>query len=191
MTFEDLMKLAVKMRDKYGPSKTRAVIQKYAKKLNDVAPADYEKLAADLNAMTPARSTSLPHSIRAPYGGVPEFDTTSQQVESLTPKPTMLHRVVNSREEAIATVKELQEKWDLIDDNTVLRQLMEKMEERHGEEFNAFFAATIRQIMIGSGMTELRIDTNAVLLTLAQSAPLRVREAPGYLIYELVEDVDA
>lgn len=73
-------------------------------------------------------------------------------------------------------------------DNDTLRLLIERMEERHGEEFNAFFEATIRQVMIGSGMTELRIDTNALQTTILQGGSVHVREVPGFLIYELVED---
>lgn len=191
MTFDELLAVAVKAKDKHGVSKAKAVIQKYGNKLKDVAPADYDKLADELRAMTPERKTQMPPQMRAPYGGVPEVDTTSQQVESLTTKALQVNRTIETREDAIAAVKELQEKWDLVDDNAVLKQLMEKMEERHGEEFNAFFEATIRQVMVGTGLSQVKIDTSAVLLTLAQAAPVRVREEPGFLVYELVEDVDA
>lgn len=191
MTFDELLAVAVKAKDKHGVSKAKAVIQKYGNKLKDVAPADYDKLADELRAMTPERKTQMPPQMRAPYGGVPEVDTTSQQVESLTMKAIQVNRTIETREDAIAAVKELQEKWDLVDDNAVLKQLMEKMEERHGEEFNAFFEATIRQVMVGTGLSQVKIDTSAVLLTLAQAAPVRVREEPGFLVYELVEDVDA
>ena len=119
----------------------------------------------------------------------PEPDTTSQQVESLTMKSLAVNRVINTREDAIAAVKELQEKWDLIDDVAVAETLMGKMEERHGEEFNAFFEATVRQVMMAAGLQQVKIDTSAILHTLATGQQMRVREEPGFLIYELVEDV--
>lgn len=99
-------------------------------------------------------------------------------------------RVVKDRESAQALVQELREKFDLLDDEATMRLLLDRMEERHGEEFNHFFEATIRQIMMSSGMSELRISTSAVLHTLAsEPTPLVVREVPGFLVYTLVEDV--
>lgn len=212
MTYNELADQAVWVKEKLGVQVVKDLISRYIPgepgrkaKLSDIPPHRWEEVYRNLEALlegskvlgyaynttlTGVRSTQLPPAIAHPYGVDPHVDNTAEQVESLTMKPLQVNRTIETREDAIAAVKELQEKWDLIDDNTVLRQLMDKMEERHGEEFNAFFAATIRQIMVGSGMTELRIDTSAVLLTLAQSAPLRVREAPGYLIYELVEDAD-
>lgn len=96
-----------------------------------------------------------------------------------------------TREEAAMMVSHMQKKFDLVDDNAVLKGLMDKMEDRHGEEFNSFYEATIRQILRGSGMTEVRIDTAAVLRTLAEDpTPLHVTEIPGYLVYSLVEDVE-
>lgn len=192
MTFNELVKLAVKVKDMKGAAKAKAVIQKYAPKLQNVAEADYDKLADELRAMLPQRKTEMPAAIAAPYGKKEvEVDNTSKQVESLTMKPLQVNRVINTREDAIAAVKELQEKWDLIDDNTVMQSLMEKMEERHGEEFNAFFEATVRQVMLATGLQQVKIDTSAILLSLAQGNPMRVREEPGFLIYELVEDNDA
>lgn len=189
-TFNELKKLVVKARMKVGVPIVRDAIQKYAPTINNVVEADYDKLAADLTALMPQRKTQLPPEIAAPYGEQDaETDTTSQQVESLTMKQLQVNRVINTREDAIAAVKELQEKWDLIDDNTVMQSLMEKMEERHGEEFNAFFEATVRQVMLATGLQQVKIDTSAILLSLAQGNPMRVREEPGFLIYELVEEV--
>lgn len=206
---KELVDMALALKDKRGVQPIKEILSKHLgpgnHKLSDVPEDLYSEVMIDLQGLNgnrvmgyahnsniaPSpfgeRPTSLPSSMGAQYGGV---KLHRWPVESLTMTALQVNRTIETREDAIAAVKELQEKWDLIDDNTVLRQLMDKMEERHGEEFNAFFAATIRQIMVGSGMTELRIDTSAVLLTLAQSAPLRVREAPGYLIYELVEDAD-
>lgn len=97
-----------------------------------------------------------------------------------------------SREEAQAWVELLQQKFDLVDDNTVLRDLMNKMEERHGNEFNAFFETTIKQIMRSNNLTEVKIDTGKVLLSLAMDpAPLVVSEIPGYLVYRIAEDGEA
>jgi hypothetical protein len=97
---------------------------------------------------------------------------------------------VDSRESAQELVKVLQKKYDLIDDNAILRELMDKMEERHGEEFNAFFEATLRQIMIGSGMTELHLDTAGIMQTLIIGGTLVMTEAPGKIIYRLAGEND-
>lgn len=97
---------------------------------------------------------------------------------------------VEDRESAQKLVELLQKKYDLVDDNAMLRQVMDKMEERHGEEFDAFFGATIRQVMIGSGMTELQIDTAAVMQTLILGGTLVCTEAPGKLIYHLAGEND-
>lgn len=187
MTFDELVKLAVKVRDKQGAEKARVVIKKYAPKLHDVAEADYDKLADELRAMLPKRKTTMPSAIAAEYGN------DNAQLESLSHQHFMktktFSRVIGTRDDAIAAVKDLQEKWDLIDDNAVLRSLMEKMEERHGEEFNAFFEATVRQVMLAAGLQQVKIDTSSILLTLAHGTPMRVREEPGFLVYELVDDV--
>lgn len=288
MTYEQLMDLAVEVKEKVGVAPIKALLMKYAPnaetrapKMRDIPAHQWGDVKQDLlrlrdglkvqgyaynSTITPLstqniydkmapyftgttvthksegthRLHNLPHELRSPYAGVPDVDTTAEQVESLAaPRANKtlsgVQVIVSTQEEAAAVVRQLQAEWDLddagmprklfsfaqakamhftgirwcadreeaqefvaflqkrydlVDDNAVLRQLMEKMEERHGEEFNAFFEATVRQIMIGSGMTELRIDTGAVLLTLAQSAPMRVSEAPGFLIYELVEDAD-
>lgn len=214
MTSKDAMyKLAMFVKEKRGVLPVKDILRRHLKVgnpfLSDVPPELYDAVILDLQGAignkvmgyahnstiaplpTPERKTQMPPQMRAPYGGVPEVDTTAQQVESLTMKALQVNRTIETREDAIAAVKELQEKWDLVDDNAVLKQLMEKMEERHGEEFNAFFEATIRQVMVGTGLSQVKIDTSAVLLTLAQAAPVRVREEPGFLVYELVEDVDA
>lgn len=135
----------------------------------------------------------------------PEPDNTAEQVEALARKTQMppaiaapygkhalqVNRTIETREDAIAAVKELQEKWDLIDDVQVAETLMGKMEERHGEEFNAFFEASVRQVMLAAGLQQVKINTSDILLTLASGTRMRVREEPGFLIYEMVEDNDA
>lgn len=194
-TFSDLKKLVVKARMKVGVPIVRDAIQKYAPTINNVVEADYDKLAADLTALLPQRKTEMPAAIAAPYGKQEaETDTTSQQVESLTMK-SVNHCIegicVVDRASAQKLVEVLQKKWDLIDNAAVHESLMEKMEERHGEEFNAFFEATVRQVMLATGLQQVKIDTSAILLSLAQGNPMRVREEPGFLIYELVEDNDA
>lgn len=186
MTFDELVKLAKKVRDVAGVEKTKAAIRKYAPKLQNVAEVDYEDLAIDLNALLPKRKTEKPAAIAAPYGKqAAEPDTTAQQVESLAGGE------VSDRESAQRLITLLQQKYDLIDDTAIQQSLMEKMEERHGEEFNAFFEATVRQVMLAAGLQQVKIDTSAILLSLAQGNPMRVREEPGFLIYELVEDNDA
>lgn len=219
MTFEEIKALAIAVKDKRGVKLVKDVLRKHMgdgihhPKLSDVLPEHYDAIGADLQALLGNKVMSYAYNstvamaekpIVVNGAGIknympgqpievirPEVDTSSAQYESLTMKPIAVNRVIETREDAIEAVKQLQEAWDLVDDNAMLRQLMDKMEERHGEEFNAFFEATVRQIMLGSGMTELRIDTSGVLLSLASAAPMRVREVPGFLIYELVEEGDA
>jgi hypothetical protein len=191
MTFDELKNLAIKVKDARGFKPTKEVIQKYGRKLDNVAEADYDKLADELRAMLPrpkaevdttakqvdalSRKTQMPPAIAAPYGK----------------KALQVNRTIETREDAIAAVKELQEKWDLIDDVKVAETLMGKMEERHGEEFNAFFEASVRQVMLAAGLQQVKINTSDILLTLATGTQMRVREEPGFLIYEMVEDNDA
>lgn len=99
-------------------------------------------------------------------------------------------RVIDSREKAKAAVAELQAAWDLVDEATNLRELMDRMEERHGDEFEAFLEATILQIMRGSGMTQVMIDTNEVAANFLTRERLVCREEQGKLIYELAENVE-
>lgn len=161
------------------------------------------------------RKTAKPVELAVPYGGQKaETDTSAAQFESLANGAVIpdisaakyytkdgafkafdykrdLNSVIgaiDTREKAQAEVERLQKQWDLLDENDLLRRLMEKMEERHGEEFNAFFEATIRQVMIGSGMNKVMISTSGVLQTLAGAPAMRVSEVPGFLVYELVED---
>lgn len=94
------------------------------------------------------------------------------------------------REEAALLVKALQEKFDLIDDATNTRQLMDIMEERHGQEFERFFEATIMQVMQGSGMSQVIIDTNLVAANMLTGARLVCREEQDKLIYEFAQDVE-
>lgn len=274
MTFDELVKLAVKVKDKKGAAVAKSAIQKYAPKLQNVAESDYDKLADELREiLSPSKvdkeekvltykdireqalavkrtfgvgvllecikkvcgedATSMGQIMESQYAefvrvtkerltvhGVgikhympgdeiktlhPEPDNTADQVESLSRKTQMppaiaapygkhalqVNRTIETREDAIAAVKELQEKWDLIDDVKVAETLMGKMEERHGEEFNAFFEASVRQVMLAAGLQQVKINTSDILLTLATGTQMRVREEPGFLIYEMVEDNDA
>lgn len=171
-----------------------------AKERLSVTKDPYEKMAEELKDVkyeSHARKLGINPVMTAPYGEQEvATDTTNQQVESLTMKPVDGKgciegiRVVD-RASAQKLVEVLQRKWDLIDQQQVMQSLMEKMEERHGEEFNAFFEATVRQVMLATGLQQVKIDTSAILLSMAQGNPMRVREEPGFLIYELVEDNDA
>ncbi|WPK30415.1 hypothetical protein SLP22_0063 [Salmonella phage BAU.Micro_SLP-22] len=132
----------------------------------------YDNTADQVESLS--RKTQMPPAIAAPYG-----------------KPGLqVNRTIETREDAIAAVKELQEKWDLIDDNAILRDLMEKMEERHGEEFNAFFEATISAIMEAMNLDELRVSTAAVIYNAAITSGLVCSEEPGALVYRRVTPAD-
>lgn len=125
-----------------------------------------------------------------------QHDTTSQQVESLAQSdaPQLFVNVegikVTDRASAQTLVDLLQKKYDLLDDNAILRDLMEKMEERHGEEFNAFFEATISAIMEAMNLDELRVSTAAVIYNAAISSGLVCSEEPGALVYRRVTPAD-
>lgn len=193
--FEKMKELIIAVKDRFGPNAAREVIfnEGQAKRLGQIDESRWEAVIARCEEMlekdkkpkgrprkvAPARKTEMPEAIAAPYGGTPERQFC-EKVQGA---------VIDTREKAIAYIAELQRKWDLVDENEQLKLLMEKMEERHGDEFNAFFEATIRQVMVGSGMTEVRINTAEVLKTLVESKAVRVREVPGFLIYELAEDV--
>ncbi|QJI52283.1 hypothetical protein [Cronobacter phage JC01] len=221
MEQKELMNLAVAVANKFdGVSPIKSIIAELnggvAVRIKDLNPSLYDAVAARLNVLLNGtkvagyayNSTVAPQgrqpgsyaAFAAPYDKMAEdlkevkyspvqaaeTDTSAAQFESLAGRD-----VIDTREKAQAEVERLQKQWDLLDENELLRALMDKMEERHGEEFNAFFEATVRQIMIGNGMTELRINTAEVLKTLVESRPMRITEVPGFLVYELVEDNDA
>jgi hypothetical protein len=219
-TFEDIKKIALELKDKKGVAEIKAVLRRYCQpeypKLADIPVHLYDDVMADLIVLRDGRkvqgyaynSTVSPAPAVVVHGvGIkhyipgdeiktlhPEPDNTAGQVESLTMKSVnrcMEGICVVDRASAQKLVEVLQRKWDLINDKAVMESLMERMEERHGEEFNAFFEATVRQVMLASGLQQVKINTSDILLTLANGTAMRVREEPGFLIYELVEDNDA
>lgn len=81
-----------------------------------------------------------------------------------------------TREEAEKCVAMLQEKFDLVDQNVVLRDLIEKMEERHGEQFNAFFERVIAAFLKAASLKSVTINASDVLRDMADAPDLDVGE---------------
>lgn len=184
---QEMIDAVCEVKDRFGAPVARDIIRNigFAEKLANIDPRLYSDVITACNdklnnkkARGRSRKTSMPKAIAAPYGGSPErqFSATAQGI------------VIDSREKAAAYVAELQRKWDLIDEATNARELMDRMEERHGDEFEAFLEATILQIMRGSGMTQVVIDTNEVAANFLTRERLVCREEQGKLIYELAED---
>lgn len=90
-----------------------------------------------------------------------------------------------SRDEAATWVAMLQEKFDLIDQNVVLRDLIERMEERHGSEFNAFFEAVIALVLESAGLKSVTLRSEKLF---TDCLTLVITEAPGTLTYSLPEE---
>lgn len=199
-TYNDVRKQAKALKQTYGVGVLLECIKKvcgdHATSLGQVMESQYDEFVRVAKERLTVHGVGIKHympgeDIKTLH---PEPDNTAEQVESLTMKS--VNRCIEGicvvdRASAQKLVEVLQRKWDLIDQQQVMQSLMEKMEERHGEEFNAFFEATVRQVMLATGLQQVKIDTSAILLSLAQGNPMRVREEPGFLIYELVEDNDA
>lgn len=185
-TYEQLLEeakaVAVEVRKAYGMDDVTGLLRQHG-----------------VDKITDLRTEQLPpfiESCRLYLVKDDQHDTTSQQVESLAqsdiPQPVVNVEgiKVTDRASAQALVDLLQKKYDLLDDNAILRDLMEKMEERHGEEFNAFFEATISAIMEAMNLDELRVSTAAVIYNAALTSGLVCSEEPGALVYRRVTPAD-
>ena len=93
-------------------------------------------------------------------------------------------------EEAAELVKQLQQDFDLIDDTQMLRELVEKMEQRHSEQFETFFEVVITRFLMATGLKEITLDTNNLFSELAAPRRLILTAAPGKLTYRLPENED-
>lgn len=181
-TYEQLLEeakaVAVEVRKAYGMDDVTGLLRQHG-----------------VDSITNLRTEQLPkfiESCRLYLVKDDQHDTTSLQVESLA-QSDITQPVVNvegikvtDRASAQSLVDLLQKKYDLLDDNAILRDLMEKMEERHGEEFNAFFEATISAIMEAMNLDELRVSTAAVIYNAAITSGLVCSEEPGALVYRRV-----
>lgn len=105
----------------------------------------------------------------------------------------MMHHGWNSAPqdaaEAAEWVKRLQDKFDLHNENAMLRGVMDAMEERHGEQFNAFFEAIMLRVLVATGLPHITLDTSDLFQSLAGKDTtgqyVEIVEAPGQLTYVL------
>lgn len=107
-----------------------------------------------------------------------------------TPPPSPLDALqhIESREQAKALVQVIQKQWDLVDDAAVLATLINNMEDRHGEEFNQFFEATLRRVMLDNGLKRVVIKASDMLQDFGTVKFVELSEEPGLLVYSLTGD---
>lgn len=97
-----------------------------------------------------------------------------------------------SAEEAKAWIAKLNEKFDLVDDAAIGRLLMEKMEERHGDDFNYFFEAIMLRVLMATGLKRIDFDLPDLFAELAgkntTGHSVEIVESVGQLSYILRDD---
>lgn len=96
---------------------------------------------------------------------------------------------LKNAEEARAAIAALREKFELEDEAASLRDFIDIMEERHGEEFEAFFMCVMLRVLLATGLPEIRLDTNSILQSLAGKDStgdwVEVTTTPGAIVYTL------
>lgn len=92
-----------------------------------------------------------------------------------------------TREEAQKLVARLQRDFDLIDDATMLRNLVEEMEARHEDGFNAFFETILARFLEAVGRTEVTFNTEHMMAEMFAPSRLDCFVGPGTLSYRLRE----
>jgi len=95
-----------------------------------------------------------------------------------------------TRDDAQELVSKLRLDFDLIDDSAMLRELVEEMEKRHEEGFNAFFETILARFMEAVGRTEVTFDTKHMIAEMFAPSKLEVFSSPGHLTYRLREESD-
>lgn len=97
-------------------------------------------------------------------------------------------------EEAGIWVGFLQSQFDLHNENNMLRGVMDAMEERHGDQFNAFFESIMLRVLIATGLPSISLDTAALFQQVAGKDTtghyVEIVEAPGQLTYVLRQSGD-
>ena len=93
-----------------------------------------------------------------------------------------------TREEALQVVALLQKEFDLIDDNQMLRELVEKMEQRHSEQFETFFEVVISRFLMAAELKQITFNTENLFAELAAPRRLKLTAGPGTLTYSLPEE---
>lgn len=98
-----------------------------------------------------------------------------------------LPSAVIDREDAKAIVAMLQAHFDLNDKAVQLGQLLEAMEDRHGETLDAFLKVMMRKAMVDNGLTEIVLNTSH-LFSPTENIELELDASQtGKLIYRLPE----
>lgn len=116
-----------------------------------------------------------------------DLDTGADKLEGL---PLGVYAIVNTREEAQKLVDRLRLDFDLIDDSAMLRNLVEEMEKRHEEGFNAFFETILARFLEAVGRTEVTFNTEHMIAEMFAPSKLEVYSSPGHLTYRLREEKD-
>lgn len=97
-------------------------------------------------------------------------------------------------EEAGIWVGFLQSQFDLHDENAMLRGVMDAMEERHDDQFNAFFDSIMLRVLMATGLPSITLDTAALFQQVAGKDTtghyVEIVEAPGNLTYVLRQTGD-
>ena len=101
---------------------------------------------------------------------------------------TPAFREPQTREEARELVEELQQRFDLIDDATMLRGLIEQMDARHDDAFGAFYNTILHRFMEAAGLTEITFNTEHMLAEMFAPKPLECEAGTGTLTYRIVKD---
>lgn len=93
-----------------------------------------------------------------------------------------------TREGAQELVNQLRLDFDLIDDSAMLRNLVEEMEKRHEDGFNAFFETILARFLESVGKTEVTFNTEHMIAEMFAPSKLEVFSSPGHLTYRLREE---
>lgn len=87
-------------------------------------------------------------------------------------------------------VRQLRLDFDLIDDSAMMRTLVEEMEKRHEDGFNAFFETILARFLEAVGQTEVTFNTEHMIAEMFAPSRLEVFSSPGHLTYRLREESD-
>lgn len=104
--------------------------------------------------------------------------------------PPGVYAAPGTREEAQEFIDQIRKDFDLIDDSQMLRDLIDKMEERHGETFNTFFEVIIARFLDASGLKEITLNTENLFNDLTAGRGVIITAGPGTLTYRLGEKAD-
>lgn len=93
-----------------------------------------------------------------------------------------------TRDDVVNLTPALAQAFDVYSESQQLRDIIDRMEQRHQDTLNQFLNAVLWQVLVDNNLPEIVIDTDH--LALGQPAPLDINEAPGVLVYRLPEKND-